>query len=216
MQSKNPRDPISWAATSKIPLPNGELLHYNPDIRAGMEKWHEPVEQPFGGESTFEWPTFNDRIHAPDGTFRPAYVCHMRTKVKYSNDKMWYIASFIRGMTVDEALKELKFCKLKGARIVEEVIEEAREMAVKEHHFEYATNMWVAESFSENFENIKNVRRHARMKIGQIMHRYITYFVRLEEGIPPEHYYDHRAPKTPHQMLEDYVKQHRSQFIHRW
>ena len=91
LQNRNPRDPISWASTSQIPLPDDKIAHYNSDIRPGMEKWHEPVEQPFSGEETFEWPTYNDRVHAPDGTFRPAYVCHMRTKIKYSNDKMWYI-----------------------------------------------------------------------------------------------------------------------------
>jgi hypothetical protein len=68
--NKNPRDPISWAASREIPLPNGEMLHYNPDVRPGMEEWHEPVSQPFSGKEKFEWPTYNDRIHAPDGTFR--------------------------------------------------------------------------------------------------------------------------------------------------
>ena len=47
------------------------------------------------------------------------------------------------GLTIDEALKQLKFFPQKGCRVVEEVLEEAREMAVKEHHFEYATNMYI-------------------------------------------------------------------------
>merc|ERR1712025_1314175 len=117
---------------------------------------------------------------------------------------MWYIASFVRGMTVDEALKELKFINKKGARIVEE----AREMAVKQHHFEYPTNMWVAESFSENFENMKSMRRHSRLRFGIVMHRYISYFCRLEEGVPPENYIPERAPKTSKQWLEEYIKDH--------
>ena len=79
-------------------------------------------------------------------------------------------------MTVDEALKELKFINKKGARIVEEVLEEAREMAVKQHHFEYPTNMWVAESFSESFENMKSMRRHSRLRFGMVMHRYVLDF----------------------------------------
>ena len=175
------------------------------------------MKQPFSGEETFEWPTYNDRIYTPDGTFRPAFVCHMRTKIHYSNDKLWYIASFIRGMTVDDALKELQFIDKKGARIVEEVLQEARELAIHEHHFEFPTNMWVAESFSEAFETIKGVRRHARMKMGNVSHRYITYFIRLEEGIPPEHYYDHsRVHKNPKQMLEEYVQEHRNKYIHKW
>ena len=168
------------------------------------------------GEDTFEWPTFNDRIHAPDGSFRPAYVCHMRTNVKYSNEKMWFIASFIRGMTIDEALKQLNFINKKGARIVEEVLEEAREMALNEHHFEFPTNMWVAESFCEHYNNIKGFRRHKGGRMGTMRYRYISYFVRLEEGIPPEHYYDNKAPKTSHQWLEHFVKDHRSKYIHKW
>ena len=168
------------------------------------------------GKETFEWPTFNDRVHAPDGSFRPAYVCHMRTKIKYCNDKMWWIASFIRGMTVDEALKELSFCNKKGARVIEEVLAEAREMALKEHHFEFPTNMWVAESFSENFDNVKSLKRQGKGRTGMMTHWYISYFIRLEEGIPPKHYYDHKAPKSSKEWLEKYVKDHRSKFIHKF
>ena len=182
----------------------------------GTETWHKEVDVPFSGQETFKWPTYNDRIYTPDGTFRPAFVCHMRTKIKYSPDKLWYIASFIRGMTVDEALKELQFINKKGARICEEVLEEAREMALKEHHFEFPTNMWVAESFAESFENIRGSRRHGRGRMGTVMYRYISYFVRLEEGIPPEHYYDHNVQKNPKQMLEEYVKEHREKYIHKW
>ena len=51
LQNKNPRDP--WNSTGPVPLPDPEkmnkLLHYNPDIRPGAEKWHEPVSQPFSG-----------------------------------------------------------------------------------------------------------------------------------------------------------------------
>ena len=85
--------------------------------------------------------------------------------------KYLFTAAFIRGMSVDEALKQLKFVNKKGARVIEEVIEEARDMAIKEHHFEYPTNMWVAESFAEDFDRIKSIRRHARMKIGIVRYR---------------------------------------------
>ena len=85
--------------------------------------------------------------------------------------KYLFTAAFIRGMSVDEALKQLKFVNKKGARVIEEVIEEARDMAIKEHHFEYPTNMWVAESFAEDFDRIKGIRRHARMKIGIVRYR---------------------------------------------
>jgi len=217
LQDKNPRDP--WTNKGPIPLPDETKwkgMHFDPDIRPGCEDWHEPVDIPFSGEETFDWPNYSKRIHAPDGTFRPGYVCHMRTKIKYSNDKLWYIACLVRGMTVDEALKQLKFCPLKGARVVEEVIQEAREMAVKEHHFEYATNMWVAESFSDNFDNIKGLKRHKGGRISMMKYRYISYFVRLEEGIPPKHYYKESDPKTTKQWLEHYLQDHRKKYIHKW
>ena len=98
-------------------MPKGDFSHYDPDIAPGAEKWHEPREMPFGDKEEYTWPNFNDRIHAPDGTFRPAYVCHMRANIHYSKDKMWYINGFIRGMSVDQALRELRFINKKGARI---------------------------------------------------------------------------------------------------
>lgn len=58
---------------------------------------------------------------------------------------MWYIAVLVRGMTVDEAIKQLKFISKKGARDVRETIEEARELAVKEHNVEFPSNLWVGE-----------------------------------------------------------------------
>lgn len=56
---------------------------------------------------------------------------------------MWYIAYFIRGMPVDEAIKQLKFVPKKGAKDVRETIEEAKELALKEHNVEFPSNMWI-------------------------------------------------------------------------
>ena len=121
---------------------------------------------------------------------------------------------FFIGMTVDEALKQLKFIPQKGARVVEEVIQEAQEMAVKEHHFEYATNMWVSESFTDNFDKITGMRRHKGGRCYTMSYRFCSYFLTLEEGVPPKDYYDKNV--TTKQWLERYVKDHRSKFIHKW
>ncbi len=88
-------------------------------------------------------------------------------------------------------------------------------MAMNEQNFEFATNMWVAESFCEQNKIIKSTRRHARMRFGEIKHRFIDYFVRLEEGEPPKDYYG-KAPKSPHRLLEEYVQEHRSKTIYKW
>lgn len=58
---------------------------------------------------------------------------------------MWYIASFVRGMTVDEAVKQLSFLKKKGAAIAKEVILEAQKIAVEEHDIEFKSNLWVGQ-----------------------------------------------------------------------
>lgn len=71
------------------------------------------------------------------------FVCHQKTNIKYSPDKLWYIASFVRGMTVDEAVKQLSFVNKKGAVFVKDAILEAQELAVKEHNVEFRSNLWV-------------------------------------------------------------------------
>lgn len=54
-----------------------------------------------------------------------------------------YVSWMIRGMPVDEAIRQLKFVLKKGATDVIQVLEEAKELAVKEHNVEFPSNMWV-------------------------------------------------------------------------
>lgn len=56
---------------------------------------------------------------------------------------MWYIASFVRGMSIDEAIKQLSFVLKKGAAAVKETLLEAQELAVKQHNVEYKSNLWI-------------------------------------------------------------------------
>jgi large subunit ribosomal protein L22 len=58
---------------------------------------------------------------------------------------MWYIASMIRGMSIDEAVKQLSFINKKGAIFVRDTILEAQEIAVKEHNVEFRSNLWICE-----------------------------------------------------------------------
>jgi large subunit ribosomal protein L22 len=67
----------------------------------------------------------------------------MRTNIKYSPWKMWYIACMVRGMTVDEAIKQLSFIQKKGAVAVKETILEAQQLAVEQHNVEFRSNLWV-------------------------------------------------------------------------
>lgn len=124
---------------------------------------------------------------------------------------MWYIACLVRGMSVDEALRQLKFVLKKGATDVAETIKEAQQMAVNNHNVEYGSNLWVAESFVGKGNVIKGIRRHARGRMGTVEYFHCHYFVRLEEGEPPKHYYT--APKEPHEQLEDWLAQMRQRRI---
>lgn len=56
---------------------------------------------------------------------------------------MWYIACLIRGMTIDEAIRQLRFVQKKGAAFILDTILEAQEKAIKEHNVEFKSNLWI-------------------------------------------------------------------------
>ncbi|XP_076754092.1 mitochondrial ribosomal protein L22 [Xylocopa sonorina] len=159
---------------------------------------------------------YNDTIFPPQKPGeekRPGYVCHVKQNVKYSPLKMWYIACFVRGMTVDEAVKQLSFLQKKGAAIAKETILEAQRMAVEEHNIEFKSNLWVAESFATKGTVVKGFRRHARARSGKVRYKYCHYFVRLEEGKPPKQYYQ-SAPKSGEEMLKEWMEQMHSRKVY--
>lgn len=65
-------------------------------------------------------------------------------------------------------------------------------------------NYFSAESFSGKGMHIKGVRRHARARLGEVRYQYSHYFVRLEEGKPPEDYYK-KNPLTAQEQLEKWL-----------
>lgn len=60
---------------------------------------------------------------------------------------MWYVACFVRGMSVDEALKQLPLVGRKGATIVRDTILEAQKLAIEEHNVEFKTNLWIGKNY---------------------------------------------------------------------
>lgn len=70
-----------------------------------------------------------------------------------------------------------------------------------------------AESFVGKALVVKGIRRHARKRIGEVRYGYIHYFVRLEEGNPPEHYYYWRRPLTIQEKLDNWIKEKRERTI---
>jgi len=155
------------------------------------------------------WPKYNDVIHAPEEGPVTRYYNHYRANIRYSPKKMWYVAGFIRGMSIDEAIAQLKHVpQRKGAYIVKEILEEAREIAINEHNFEYRSKMWIAESFCTKGYVMKGLRKHARMRFNEIHYFHSHYYVKLVEGDPPKNYLPAQAPYTQLDTVEDKLNQY--------
>ena len=195
-------------SSGNIIKPPDEFTHYNPEIVPGGEKYHQNVKVSGNEDKTFKWPTYNDIVYPPDGTYRPAFVTHMESNIKYSPEKMWQIACLLRGKTVEEAFKQLMFLNLKGARIMERILQDAQEIAVREQHFEFKSNMWVAEALTDQSKIIRGMRRHRR-RIGVIRYRYCNVYLRLEEGKPPKHYIGFARQMSPEEQIEKFLQEHR-------
>ncbi|RVE64254.1 hypothetical protein OJAV_G00144700 [Oryzias javanicus] len=155
--------------------------------------------------STKNWEKKNRQVFPPQlpgEARRPAEVHHCRRQIKYSKDKMWYLAKLIRGMSIDQAVAQLDFNDKKGAKIMKEVLLEAQEMAVKTHNVEYKSNLHVAESFSSKGKYLKRIRYHGRGMFGIMDKVYCHYFVKLVEGPPPQ-----TEQRTGLDQAREYVQQ---------
>uniref|UniRef100_A0A8C4R8Q5 Large ribosomal subunit protein uL22m n=1 Tax=Eptatretus burgeri TaxID=7764 RepID=A0A8C4R8Q5_EPTBU len=158
------------------------------------------------------WEKKNLQVYPPQGPEeprRPAEVYHCRRQIKYSKDKMWYIAKLIRGMSIDQAIAQLGFLDKKGAKIAQEVLKEAQEMAVKDHNVEYRSNLYVAQTFSGKGSCLKRIRYHGRGRFGIMEKVYSHYFVKLVEGQPPPV----QPSPTNLQRAQSYLKSLRSRTI---
>ncbi|XP_018584003.1 large ribosomal subunit protein uL22m [Scleropages formosus] len=139
---------------------------------------------------------------------RPAEIYHCRYQIKYSKDKMWYLAKLIRGMSIDQALAQLEFSDKKGAKVIKEVLLEAQDMAIKNHNVEYKSNLYVAESFSGKGMYLKRIRYHGRGRFGIMDKVRCHYFVKLVEGQPPK-----VEQKTSFDQAKEYVEQLKNRTI---
>nr|XP_015205425.1 PREDICTED: 39S ribosomal protein L22, mitochondrial [Lepisosteus oculatus] len=157
------------------------------------------------------WERKNRIVYPPqlaDEPRRPAEVHHCRRQIKYSKDKMWYLAKLIRGMTIDQALAQLEFNDKKGAAIIREVLLEAQEMAVRNHNVEYKSNLYVAQSFSGKGKYLKRIRYHGRGMFGIMDKVHCHYFVKLVEGTPPQ-----EEQRTGFDQAKEYVQQLRDRTV---
>uniref|UniRef100_A0A8C2R660 Large ribosomal subunit protein uL22m n=1 Tax=Capra hircus TaxID=9925 RepID=A0A8C2R660_CAPHI len=120
-------------------------------------------------EISRKWEKKNKIVYPPQlpgEPRRPAEIYHCRRQIKYSKDKMWYLAKLIRGMSIDQALAQLEFSDKKGAQIIKEVLLEAQDMAVRDHNVEFRSNLYIAESTSGRGQYLKRIRYHGRGRFG--------------------------------------------------
>ncbi|CAL8280027.1 unnamed protein product [Arctogadus glacialis] len=157
------------------------------------------------------WERRNLQLYPPQLPGEPrraAEVHHCRRQIKYSKDKMWYLAKMIRGLSIDQAITQLEFNDKKGAKIVKEVLLEAQDMAVKNHNVEYKSNLYIAESHSGKGKYLKRIRYHGRGMFGIMDKVYCHYFVKLVEGPPPA-----VEPRTGLDQAQEYLLGLRSRTV---
>ncbi|XP_033742292.1 39S ribosomal protein L22, mitochondrial-like [Pecten maximus] len=197
--------PVSGAA---IQNQCNKEIHSSAVVQAEFDRRTEPKLGRFDVPKK-KWIRNNDVVYPPQlpgEPRRPADVCHARMNIKYSRDKLWYTAGMIRGMTIDEAIKQLSFSPHKGAHIVLEVLKEAQQIAVEDHNVEFKSNLWIEESFVNSAMKIKYMTGSKRVNLSSC-----HYYVRLSEGKPPKHYFE--PEKTGYQKMEEYIKNQRERNI---
>lgn len=69
----------------------------------------------------------------------------------------------------------------------------------------FRNTLFAAESFVGKGKVIRGVRRHARGRQGRVEYKFCHYFLRLEEGEPPKHYYL-PAPQTPEEQFNTWLE----------
>ncbi|XP_069001646.1 large ribosomal subunit protein uL22m isoform X1 [Embiotoca jacksoni] len=179
------------------------VLHHRLQVAAGGPQQLSCLHTGTSLESK-HWERRNKRVYPPqlpDEARRPAEIYHSRRQIKYSKDKMWYLAKMIQGMSIDQAVAQLEFNDKKGAKIMKEVLLEAQEMAVKNHNVEYKSNLYVAESYSGKGKYLKRIRYHGKGMFGIMDKVYCHFFVKLVEGSPPK-----VEQKTSFDQAKEYVQ----------
>nr|XP_058968701.1 large ribosomal subunit protein uL22m-like [Pocillopora verrucosa] len=109
-------------------------------------------------------------------------IHHVRREIKGSPTKFNAVAKQIRGLQIEEAIKQMTFSPKRPAEIIKQVILEAQGKAQKEYDVEDKTHLWVAQSYASKGHYIKRMRYHAMGRFGIRHIKYCNYFVVLKEG----------------------------------
>ncbi|XP_070553515.1 large ribosomal subunit protein uL22m-like [Ptychodera flava] len=164
-------------------------IHTSAAVLKGPKIWEAKNKQVFPPQKEGEEP-------------RLAEIYHCRRQIKYSPRKMWYIATFIKDMWIDDALAQLQFVNKKGAGIVREVLLEAQEKAMQTHNVEFKSNLHIARSFVGKGLYEHAVTYHGRGGSGMASIVYSHYFVKLKEGPPPP-----KKIVTGHDKAKEYIEE---------
>uniref|UniRef100_A0A8D0WCY8 Large ribosomal subunit protein uL22m n=1 Tax=Sus scrofa TaxID=9823 RepID=A0A8D0WCY8_PIG len=163
-------------------------------------------------EISRKWEKKNKIVYPPQlpgEPRRPAEIYHCRRQIKYSKDKMWYLAKLVRSLALDLVLELLEFFDSIGSSCPRKVLLEAQDMAVRDHNVEFRSNLYVAESTSGRGQYLKRIRYHGRGRFGIMEKVFCHYFVKLVEGPPPPR----EAPKTAVAHAREYIQELRNRTI---
>ncbi|KAK1343498.1 hypothetical protein QTO34_016278 [Cnephaeus nilssonii] len=136
-------------------------------------------------------------------------IYHCRRQIKYSKDKMWYLAKLIRGMSIDQALAQLEFMMKWGREKGVEVWLKKKDCQTKSFPIILFFLPCLAASTSGRGQYLKRIRYHGRGRFGIMEKVYCHYFVKLVEGPPPPP----EPPKTAVTHAKEYIQQLRNRTI---
>ena len=124
---------------------------------------------------------------------RPAEVHIVYDTLQYSRKRLWFLGYMIRGLSVEEALKQLGFRSEKGARILEDAIQEGIRRAVDEELVEFSSNLWVENISVVRGSSQPRIRKGVRRNFSHKNYHFTDLMVRLQEGQPPFYYHPSNA-----------------------
>uniref|UniRef100_A0A1I7SQL0 Large ribosomal subunit protein uL22m n=1 Tax=Bursaphelenchus xylophilus TaxID=6326 RepID=A0A1I7SQL0_BURXY len=201
---EEPQKKVFYAPEWEFKNRRNEDKEYNPAKEYGMtpEKWEY--------QNNVVWPA--GHIVPETGLPKAAEVFHCVENIHSSTRKMFYACQFAWRMNVDDAISQLKFKLGKTSLILASALEEAKSRAETEFYINNPSEMFVAECFAIQCRILKSYKRHARENWNKTRHRYVHLFVRLEEGVAPQH---KRAVPIPHgwDKMRDYYAYLRSREV---
>lgn len=121
-----------------------------PQIELDMIKKSAARQFNYDTENLGKWGQNNDMLYPPrpqgdTQPKRPREIFHGRVRCRISHKNMSHACWFVQGMNVDEAIQRLRIHHRKTFLIMADILEEAKEKAMKPpHFFQTPSNMHVA------------------------------------------------------------------------